>query len=190
MFGLQLASAAQNWRDLYHIITENMATKPTLCLLISYTETSVCQSTAFQNSRFVMSILRLKPVFSCGGFSHFSPILQSLPITEMAPPEHSSNHLYSPHWWLHCLPHPVVPVCCQLTSWRVQNRWWHTSRRSSPAHCGCSSHDGISQACNGLFGHTQVFVTIGAILLFGKMREPRYVCSAIMKREPTYFFES
>lgn len=97
MFGLQLALAVQDWRNLYHIITENMATKPTLHLLISHTETSVYQSITFQNGRFVLSILRIKLVSSYGDFSHFSPILQPFPIKEIVSPERSSNHLYLPH---------------------------------------------------------------------------------------------
>lgn len=95
MFGLQSTFAVRDQRDLYH--TENMATKPTLCLLISHTETPVCQSTAFQNGRFVMTTLRIKPVSSYGHFSHFSSTLQSLLMTETVPPEHSSKHLYLPH---------------------------------------------------------------------------------------------
>lgn len=70
-----------------------------LGLLISHTETSVCQSIAFQNGRFVMSILRIKPVSSCGGFNPFSPIPQSFPLQKLY---HLNTHpfvqpLYSPH---------------------------------------------------------------------------------------------
>lgn len=99
MFGPQLAFAVQNQRDLHHINHREYGNliKPTLCLLLSHTETSVCQSTTFQNGTFVKSTLRIKPVSSYGGLSHFSSILQSFPITEIVPPEHSFNHLHLPH---------------------------------------------------------------------------------------------
>lgn len=81
--------------------------------LISHTETSVCQSTAFQNGRFVLSILRIKLVSSYEASATSHPHCSHSPLQEL-------NHLNI---------HPTI--CTYLTNGCIVFLTWSYQSVSS-----------------------------------------------------------